>query len=245
MDIDRQGLVVFRASRLEALCCNRSNTCCAPLPPDEVLDAAQRDRRAPRHAPVADAGASADAPDRVASSPISTSCCPAPGSIAWRSRCWAKPRWRWAPYRREGAAFGACLALLEHSGDARVQRYLDGSDGARRRFQLADRIAGLFTALPRLPQRLARGWAAGRDALRRKHCWPRCGGMYAHRSVRRIAANASTRWLVQLRRMPAAARCRPHAACVRLEPFGAAGTGRAARRGTHTAVVLYLPDPCR
>lgn len=68
------------------------------------------------------------------------------------------------PYRRESLRW-RIYALLPEIDDAAVRRYLNGLDVPRRRFQLADRIAGIYSRyLVYRPDWLA-AWAAGQDKI--------------------------------------------------------------------------------
>lgn len=68
------------------------------------------------------------------------------------------------PYRREALRW-RIHELLPQIGDPAVRRYLQGVDAPRRRFQLADRIAAIYTRyLVYRPDWLA-AWLAGRDSV--------------------------------------------------------------------------------
>ncbi|MHB8678313.1 MAG: exodeoxyribonuclease V subunit gamma [Rudaea sp.] len=131
-------------------------------------------------------------------------------------------------------------ALLPALDDARVRRFLDGGAGERRRFQLADRMAGVYAQyLTYRPDWIA-AWESGAMA----HDWQ------------------GTLWQRLRRRIPGPHRAQRHAQFV--ETLSARGDGApeplhvfgvshlpadvlAALRAvsTHRAVHLYFPDPCR
>ncbi len=68
------------------------------------------------------------------------------------------------PYRREALRW-RIHECLDDIDDAQIQAYLRGADVARRRFQLADRIARIYTRYLVYRPDWLKAWAAGRDAV--------------------------------------------------------------------------------
>lgn len=66
------------------------------------------------------------------------------------------------PYRREALRW-RIHACLDGIDDAQVEAYLRGTDVARRRFQLADRLARIYTRYLVYRPDWLKAWAAGRD----------------------------------------------------------------------------------
>ncbi|GAA0718670.1 exodeoxyribonuclease V subunit gamma [Dokdonella soli] len=146
------------------------------------------------------------------------------------------------PYRREALRW-RIHAALDDVADAQVAAYLRGNDLPRRRFQLADRLARVYTRYLVYRPDWLKAWAAGRDdvpeptflaplwrALRAQIGLPHRGEL--------LEALA-----VQLRRKP------PGLADEPLHVFGISHLApselamlRAVAR--HRLVVLYVPDPC-
>ena len=153
-----------------------------------------------------------------------------------------------APYRREVLRW-RIHALLPQVPKADVQAYLSGADGARRRFQLADHLAGLFARYSVYRADWLAAWAGGND---------------------RFPADARTSPLPWLWKRLRADIDLPHRG-ERLQQLAealaeghpaAAGDGSAlhlfgishlapgelavfAALSAHRPVALYLPDPCR
>lgn len=131
-------------------------------------------------------------------------------------------------------------ALLPALDDARVQRLLDGADGVRRRFQLADRLAGAYAQyLTYRPDWIA-AWESGAKAQDwQARLWQRlrqriAGPHRAQRHEQLIAALAA----------------RGDGASEPLHLFGISHLPAdilAALKAVsaHRAVHLYFPDPCR
>ncbi|MDE2084135.1 MAG: exodeoxyribonuclease V subunit gamma [Xanthomonadaceae bacterium] len=131
-------------------------------------------------------------------------------------------------------------ALLPALDDARVRGLLDGGDGERRRFQLADRLAGVYAQyLTYRPD-----WIAAWESGAKVHDWQ---GTLWQRVRRRIAGPHRAQRRAQLVRVLSA---RGDGVPEPLHVFGVSHLPAdvlAALRAvsTHRAVHLYFPDPCR
>lgn len=148
------------------------------------------------------------------------------------------------PYRRDRLRW-RIHELLPTLDDAQVRGYLTGSDAARRRFQLADRLARLYTQyLVYRPDWLS-AWERGRDSVPEltfmAPLWRalRADIGVPHRGER---VDALVRHLD--RDAPNRHRDEPlHVFGVsHLAPAELALLGAVAR---HRPVMLYVPDPCR
>jgi len=134
---------------------------------------------------------------------------------------------------------------LGEADDARLAAFLDGGGGdtALRRFQLADRIAGIYTRYLVYRPDWLRDWAAGRGAAPRNFLAPlwrrlraRIGQPHRGEMLQRLVATLE--------------RDRPGLADEPLHVFGIShlapselGVLRTVAR--QRLVVLYVPDPCR
>lgn len=152
------------------------------------------------------------------------------------------------PYRREILRW-RIHALLPHVPLADVQAYLSGSDAPRRRFQLADHLAGLFGRYSVYRADWLAAWARGNDRIPAE----------AHASPlpwlwKRLRADIGQPHRGERLQQLAEALAAGHPA--------AAGDGSAlhlfgishlapdelsvfAALSAHRPVALYLPDPCR
>ncbi len=153
-----------------------------------------------------------------------------------------------APYRREILRW-RIHALLPQVPMADVRAYLDGDDAPRRRFQLADHLAGLFGRYSVYRPDWLAAWARGNDRLPAE------------------ARSSPLPWLWKRLRADIG---EPHrgerlqqlAVALGKSPPSAAGDGSAlhlfgishlapvelavfAALSAHRPVALYLPDPCR
>jgi len=148
------------------------------------------------------------------------------------------------PYRREALRW-RIHELLAEIDDPAVRRYLHGLDAPRRRFQLADRIAALYTRYLVYRPDWLQAWSAGRDdvpaATFLAPLWRRLRAQIAqpHRGERLTAL---------LRALDTAPR-----GAIADEPLHVFGISHLAPTEFATLravarrrpVVLYVPDPCR
>lgn len=238
----QQGIVVYRASRLEAL-----------LPPLlSLMEAAPpQDVLAPHSLIAAHPGirhwllralARARGPAGVAANlDIQL---PSTWLDQLAQRVLGEAAVALAPYRREALRW-RIYSLLPEVDDAAVRQYLSGLDVPRRRFQLADRIAGIYSRyLVYRPDWLA-AWAAGQDKIPQASflapLWRRLRRQIdlPHRGERLNAL------MMKLDQSPGEA-----AAAEPLHVFGVShlAPGEFATLcavARQRLVVLYVPDPCR
>ena len=242
MDINRQGLVVFRASRLEALLQPLQHLLKA-LPPEGVLTPHTVIAAHPGMRQWLTRALAREAGSRgiVANLDIVL---PSAWLDALARRVLGEAAVALAPYRREALRWRV-FELLTRSGDTRVQAYLAGNDSSRRRFQLADRIASLFSRYLVYRSDWLTAWADGRDNVPEPSLlaplWRgiRAGIDAPHRGERLDAL------LHQLRRLPEG--------MLPAEPLHLFGVSHLAPQEMAVLravarlrpVVLYLPDPCR
>lgn len=130
-------------------------------------------------------------------------------------------------------------ALLPALDDAGVRRLLNGTDGERRRFQLADRLAGVYSQYLIYRPDWLDGWQAGRAKDWQAALWQRLrkripGLNRAQRHAQLIQALAARGDGV---REPL------HVFGVSHLPADILGALKAV--SAHRAVHLYFPDPCR
>ncbi|NCT67924.1 MAG: exodeoxyribonuclease V subunit gamma [Rhodanobacteraceae bacterium] len=150
------------------------------------------------------------------------------------------------PYRRELLRW-RINEQVEHIGDAQVQAYLAGDavSRARRRFQLADRLARIYTQYLVYRPDWLQAWADGREA-------DVPGGFLAPlwQVLRKDIGVAHRGELV---RQLIAALADGKGAALAPEPLHVFGVAHLAPAelavlravSEHRAVVLYVPDPCR
>lgn len=147
-----------------------------------------------------------------------------------------------APYRRTALRW-RIFELLPTLTDPQVQRYLQGEDVPRRRFQLADRIAGLFGQYLVYRRDWLLDWERGRasiDAGWQAALW--------RRLVADIGlAHRGQRMHELLARLPALA---PDPEQPALHVFGVSHLPPDALGALHAMsatrrVIVYFPDPCR
>lgn len=156
-----------------------------------------------------------------------------------------------APYQR-GSLRWRIHALLDTLDDAQVRRYLHGDDGARRRFQLADRLARIYTQyVVYRPDWLA-AWAAGTPPRPHRGSPQPEGGILATlwAALRRQIGVPHRGELIEqmvreLQSVPAVAD-----GADPLHVFGVSHLAPSELRvmaavAQRRAVVLYVPDPCR
>ena len=151
-----------------------------------------------------------------------------------------------APYAREQLRW-RIHGLLADAPSPRVQAYLHGSDGPRRRMQLAEHLAGLFSRYIIYRRDWLAAWARGEQVLPSSHeadsplpwLWQRLRVQIgqAHRGER-------------LGQLVEALTDGAHARGDALHLFGLNHLAPSelavfAALARHRPVVLYLPDPCR
>jgi exodeoxyribonuclease V gamma subunit len=148
-----------------------------------------------------------------------------------------------APYRRAALRW-RIYALLPALDAPEVARYLEGDDAARRRFQLADRLAGLYGQYLVYRRDWLAGWEGERGVSAPDHwqgqLWQRivAGIGRSHRGQRMAEL------IERLPRLPAD----PDQPA--LHVFGVSHLPRDAlaaleRLATTRQVCIYFPDPCR
>ena len=152
------------------------------------------------------------------------------------------------PYRRDILRW-RIHALLPHVPLADVQVYLAGGDAARRRFQLADHLAGLFGRYSVYRPDWLAAWARGNNRIPAEAhgsplpwLWKRLRGDIAqpHRGERlQQLAQALTSG------HPAAAGDGSALHLFGISHLAPGELAVFAALSTHRPVALYLPDPCR
>jgi len=150
------------------------------------------------------------------------------------------------PYRRDVLRWRIheCLDAL---GDARVAAYLDdsGASQAQRRFQLAERLARIYTRYLVYRPDWLRDWAAGRDATRSGTFLAPLWKMLHRQIGLPHRGEMISRLLAEL--------AKPAARVLGDEPLHVFGLAHLAPAeldvlravAGHRPVVLYVPDPCR
>jgi exodeoxyribonuclease V gamma subunit len=150
------------------------------------------------------------------------------------------------PYRRDVLRWRIheCLDAL---GDARVAAYLDDSGGsqAQRRFQLAERLARIYTRYLVYRPDWLRDWAAGHDATRSGTFLAPLWKMLHRQIGLPHRGEMIARLLSEL--------ANPAASVLGAEPLHVFGLAHLAPAeldvlravAGHRQVVLYIPDPCR
>lgn len=238
----QHGIIVYRASRLEALLPPLLSVMDAappawPLQPVDVIAAHPGIRQWLVRALARERGAGGIAANLAVELPST-----------WFDRLARRVLGEAAvalrPYRREALRW-RIHERLPTLTDVSVQRYLRGPDASRRRFQLADRIAGIYSRYLVYRPEWLQAWTAGRDDVPAPTflapLWRdvRAQIEIPHRGERLAAL---------LRRLDAA----PVDALSDepLHVFGIshlAPTEFATLRGVarRRPVVLYVPDPCR
>ncbi|HET6805819.1 MAG TPA: exodeoxyribonuclease V subunit gamma [Frateuria sp.] len=149
-----------------------------------------------------------------------------------------------APYRRERLRW-RIHELLDGTDDPQLRGYLDGGDPARRRYQLADRLARLYSQyLVYRPDWLS-AWQAGRDDVpERSFLAP------LWRALRRAIdkphrAEVLGGLLQALQREAPAGLPREPLHVFGISHLAPAELAVLAAVARHRLVVLYVPDPCR
>jgi exodeoxyribonuclease V gamma subunit len=242
MEIGRQGIVLFRASRLEALLDPLSELLrqfppASVLAPQTVIAAHPGMRQWLSRALARRAGAGgilANVDITLPSGWLDKLALKVLGESAVAIAPYARETLRWRLFD-----------LIEHSTDPALREYLQGADSQRRCFQLADRIAALFTRYLVYRPDWLEAWAAGRNEL------PEATFLAPlWRDVRaRIASpHRGERLATMLRKLDTQAV--PALPDEPLHVFGIshlAPTELVALRGVsrHRPVILYVPDPCR
>ncbi len=150
------------------------------------------------------------------------------------------------PYRRDVLRWRIheCLDAL---GDTRVAAYLDDSGGskAQRRFQLAERLARIYTRYLVYRPDWLRDWAAGRDPTRSgtflaplwKMLHRQIGLPHRGEMIARLLSELANPAASVLGTEPLHVFGLAHLAPVELDVLRAVAG--------HRQVVLYIPDPCR
>jgi exodeoxyribonuclease V gamma subunit len=147
-------------------------------------------------------------------------------------------------YRREFLRW-RIHALLDGLDDARIRAYLRGSDASRRRFQLADRLARIYVQYLVYRPDWLQAWAGGRDITGDggflvalwKQLRAQIGSMHRGERLSRLLSRLADTASAPQPGEP-------------LHVFGIshlAPSELAVLRGVakHRLVVLYVPDPCR
>jgi len=242
MQIGRQGIVLIRASRLEALL-DPLQELLRQFPPAGVLAAQTVIAAHPgmRQWLLRSLARRAGAGGILANVDVTL-------PSAWLDELAVKVLGETAvaiaPYARETLRW-RLFDLVERSTDPALREYLRGAESQRRRFQLADRIAAMFTRYLVYRPDWLDAWAAGRnDVPETTFLAPLWREMRAripapHRGER---LNAMLRKLDKLPELSL-----PDEP---LHVFGVshlAPTELAALRAVsrHRPVLLYVPDPCR
>ena len=149
-----------------------------------------------------------------------------------------------APYRRERLRWHI-YELLDGIDDAQLHGYLAGGDQARRRYQLADRLARLYSQYLVYRPDWLRAWQAGRDDVpERSFLAP------LWRALRRAIdkphrAEVLGQLLRELQHGPNAGLPREPLHVFGVSHLAPAELAVLAAVARHRLVVLYLPDPCR
>lgn len=241
MEVPHTGIVIYRASRLEALLAPLSRLL-EEFPPEHLL--------APQTVLAAHPGIkrwlhTALARERGVAGIVANLDVQLPSSwlLAQAHRRLGVPASALAPYRREALRWRifACLPELD---DPDIRRYLDDPDPLRRRFQLADRIAGIFSRYQVYRSDWLEAWQQGR----RTHPLPTTFLAPLWRRLR-TGINAPQRGellkalIQQLLQQPLGMRSEPlHVFGVSHLPPAELDVLRAVSR--ERLVALYLPDPC-
>lgn len=147
-----------------------------------------------------------------------------------------------APYRRESLRW-CVLAALAEIDDATLQRYLAGAD-AHRRFQLADRLAAIYSRyLIYRPDWLA-AWEQGRDGVPTRHflapLWRRVRAQVQGEHRGALLKALAT----QQRTAPVDAAIAPPLHVFGLSHLPASEFEVLCAEARHRLVCLYFPDPC-
>lgn len=238
----QQGIIVYRASRLEALLPPLLSLMDAappahPLQPFDVIAAHPGIRQWLARAIARERGAGGIAANLQIELPS-----------AWLDglahQLLGESRVVLRPYRREALRWRIHEALPSID-DATVRSYLRGVDAPRRRFQLADRIAAIYTRYLVYRPDWLQAWAAGRNDVPEPTflapLWRRVrqGIALPHRGERLAALIARLESVPpgQLADEPLHVFGISH-----LAPTEFAALRAVARR---RPVVLYVPDPCR
>ncbi|MEI7035576.1 exodeoxyribonuclease V subunit gamma [Fulvimonas yonginensis] len=149
-----------------------------------------------------------------------------------------------APYRRERLRW-RIHAMLEAIDDPQLRGYLAGGDPARRRYQLADRLARLYSQYLVYRPDWLRAWQAGRDEVpERSFLAP------LWRALRRAIdkphrAEVLGELLQKLQREAPAGLPREPLHVFGISHLAPAELAVLAAVARHRLVVLYVPDPCR
>ena len=154
-----EGITVFRASRLEALLepldhLLRTQAPASPLAPQTVVAAHPGMRQWLAGALAAHRGPGgivANLEIVLPSTFLDGLARKVLGENAVSPRAWRRESLRWHLH-----------ALLERPADATLRAALDGPDAALRRFQLADRLARIYTQYMAYRPDWLRDWAAGK-----------------------------------------------------------------------------------
>lgn len=238
-----EGITVFRASRLEALLEPLDHLLglqppASPLVPQTVVAAHPGMRQwlagalARQRGP---GGIVANLDIVLPSTFLDSLAREVLGEGAVSPRGWRREALRWHLH-----------ALLERPADATLRAALDGPDAALRRFQLADRLARIYTQYMAYRPQWLRDWAAGKRGFAEAGFHPALWkalrarlGADLHRGERLAALTEALR----------AGRPAPQAD----EPLHVFGIGHLAPAelavlqalAAQRPVVLYVPDPCR
>jgi exodeoxyribonuclease V gamma subunit len=149
-----------------------------------------------------------------------------------------------APYRRERLRWRV-HGMLDAIDDAQLRGYLAGGDPARRRYQLADRLARLYSQYLVYRPDWLRAWQAGRDDVPERSflaplwCALRRAIDKPHR------AEVLGELLQKLQRDAPASLPREPLHVFGISHLAPAELAVLAAVARHRLVVLYVPDPCR
>ena len=149
-----------------------------------------------------------------------------------------------APYRRERLRWRV-HEMLDDVDDPQLRGYLAGGDTARRRYQLADRLARLYSQYLVYRPDWLRAWQAGRDDVpERSFLAP------LWRALRRAIdkphrAEVLGELLNRLQRNAPAGLPREPLHVFGVSHLAPAELAVLAAVARHRLVVLYVPDPCR
>ncbi len=147
------------------------------------------------------------------------------------------------PYRREALRWQV-HECLDAVADAEVAAYLRGSDPARRRFQLADRIAALYTRYFIYRRDWLEAWQRGRAdvpeptflAALWRRVRERIGTAHRGELIERLAARLQRDRATPIAEHPLHVFGVSHLAPAELKLLRAVAA--------HRLVVIYVPDPC-